>query len=280
MKKQPFSSAVRLVVVTIVLTGSAQSQQPPAENAQKPSTPSAQAAPAAKENAPVAALSTPKDKASYALGMSLGNNLHRQGADVDPAILFQGLKDSLAAGKTLLTEDEARRALAEFQSELRKKQQEQARLLGEENKKKGDAFLATNKVKEGVVTLPSGLQYKILQEGAGPKPKATDEVVCNYRGTLIDSTEFDSSYKRGQPSTFPVNRVIKGWQEALQLMPVGSKWQLFVPPELAYGERGGGSTIGPNSTLVFEIELLSIKEKPSAEPPVEKPADKPPEKRP
>jgi len=280
MKKQPFSSAVRLVVVTIVLTGSAQSQQPPAGNAQKPSTPSAQAAPAAKENPPVAALSTPQDKASYALGMSLGNNLHRQGAEVDPAILFQGLKDSLAAGKTLLTEDEARSALAEFQSELRKKQQEQARLLGEENKKKGDAFLGANKVKEGVVTLPSGLQYKILQEGAGPKPKATDQVVCNYRGTLIDSTEFDSSYKRGQPSTFPVNRVIKGWQEALQLMPVGSKWQLFVPPELAYGERGGGSTIGPNSTLLFEIELLSIKEKPPAEHPVEKPADKPPEKHP
>ena len=127
--------------------------------------------------------------------------------------------------------------------------------------KKGEEFLAENETKEGVVALPSGLQYKVLQGGTGPKPTATDSVVCNYRGTLLDDTEFDSSYKRGQPATFPVTGVIKGWTEALQLMPVGSKWQLFVPSELAYGERGAGGQIGPNATLIFEVELLSIQNK-------------------
>ena len=130
----------------------------------------------------------------------------------------------------------------------------------ETNKKEGDAFLAANKTKEGVVTLPSGLQYKVLVAETGPKPSATDSVVCNYKGTLLDNTEFDSSYKRGQPATFPVSGVIKGWTEALQLMPVGSKWQLFIPPDLAYGERGQGP-IGPNATLVFEVELMSIQAK-------------------
>jgi FKBP-type peptidyl-prolyl cis-trans isomerase FklB len=131
----------------------------------------------------------------------------------------------------------------------------------EPNKKAGDAFLAANKTKEGVVTLPSGLQYKILKEGTGPKPTPADSVVCNYRGTLIDGKEFDSSYKRGQPATFPVGQVIKGWTEALQLMPVGSKWQLFVPADLAYGDRGAGPDIGPGATLIFEVELISIKGK-------------------
>jgi FKBP-type peptidyl-prolyl cis-trans isomerase len=129
------------------------------------------------------------------------------------------------------------------------------------NKKEGDAFLAANKAKEGVVTLPSGLQYKIITAGTGPKPAATDSVVCNYRGTLIKGTEFDSSYKHGEPVTFTVNGVIKGWTEALQLMPVGSKWQLFIPSDLAYGDRGAGADIGPGSTLIFEVELLSIADK-------------------
>jgi FKBP-type peptidyl-prolyl cis-trans isomerase FklB len=130
---------------------------------------------------------------------------------------------------------------------------------GAANKKEGDAFLAANKTKEGVVTLPSGLQYKILKAGTGPKPKTTDTVISNYKGTLINGTEFDSSYKRGQPATFPVGQVIKGWTEALQLMPVGSKWQIFVPADLAYGQRGAGPDIGPNATLIFEVELMSIK---------------------
>ena len=132
---------------------------------------------------------------------------------------------------------------------------------GAANSKEGTAFLAANKSKEGVVTLPSGLQYKILKAGTGPKPTASDTVVCNYSGTLISGKEFDSSYKRGQPATFPVSGVIKGWTEALQLMPVGSKWQLFIPSDLAYGERGAGGDIGPDSTLIFEVELLSIQDK-------------------
>jgi FKBP-type peptidyl-prolyl cis-trans isomerase FklB len=161
----------------------------------------------------------------------------------------------------LLTEEEARAAIMHLQAQLRQKQIEAMKLAGEKNQKAGEAFLAENKKKEGVVTLPSGLQYKILKAGEGKKPTAEDTVVCNYRGTLIDGTEFDSSYKRGEPATFPVRGVIKGWTEALQLMPVGSKWQLFIPPTLAYGERGAGAQIGPDATLIFEVELISIKEK-------------------
>jgi len=151
---------------------------------------------------------------------------------------------------------------------VRSKQQEKMKVAGELNKKEGVEFLAANKSKEGVVILPSGLQYKILTEGTGPKPTASDTVVCNYRGTLISGAEFDSSYKRGQPASFPVNGVIKGWTEALQLMPVGSKWQLFVPAELGYGDRGAGADIGPGATLIFEVELLSIqsKDKPEGAP--------------
>jgi FKBP-type peptidyl-prolyl cis-trans isomerase len=160
-----------------------------------------------------------------------------------------------------MTEDEARAAMMAVQTELRKKQQEKMQEAGAANKKEGESFLAANKTKDDVVTLPSGLQYKILTQGTGPKPTASDSVVCNYRGTLINGAEFDSSYKRGQPATFPVGGVIKGWTEALQLMPVGSKWQLFVPSDLAYGERGSGPNIGPDSTLVFEVELLSIEDK-------------------
>ena len=190
--------------------------------------------------------------------MNVGTNLQRQSLDVDPAILLQGLKDGLAGSKPLLTEEEARTLLTQLQEDMRKKQAEKAQQMGAANKTEGEAFLAANKNKEGVVTLPSGLQYKILKTGTGPKPTASDSVVCNYRGTLINGTEFDSSYKRGQPATFPVNGVIKGWTEALQLMPVGSKWQLFVPASLAYGDRGAGADIGPNATLIFEVELLSI----------------------
>lgn len=235
-------------------------QQTPAPKAHAAPTTRARRAPAAKTQT-VPALTTQKDKFSYALGMNLGTNLHKQSVPVDPNILLRGLKDALAGGKTALTEDQARAALMEVQSEMRKKQQAEMQAAGEESKKEGDAFLAANKAKEGVVTLPSGLQYKILTQGTGPKPTATDSVVCNYRGTLINGTEFDSSYKRGEPATFPVSGVIKGWTEALQLMPVGSKWQLFVPSDLAYGERSPGPEIGPDSTLIFEVELLSIQNK-------------------
>jgi FKBP-type peptidyl-prolyl cis-trans isomerase FklB len=160
-----------------------------------------------------------------------------------------------------MSDDEVKTTLTALQADMRKKQEEKMQLLGETNKKAGEDFLAANKTKDGIVTLPSGLQYKILTAGTGPKPTLTDSVVCNYKGTLLDGTEFDSSFKRGQPATFPVGQVIKGWTEALQLMPVGSKWQLFIPSDMAYGPRGSGPTIGPNSTLIFEVELISIKGK-------------------
>lgn len=239
-----------------------------ASAAQSQATPATSPSPAPAAESP---LKTEKDKVSYAIGMNIGANFKRQGIDVDPALFMQGLKDSSSGGKTLLTEQEERAVLTQFQGELRAKMEEKAKEAAETNKKEGDAFLAANKLKQGVVTLPSGLQYKILKEGTGPKPTAGDTVECNYRGTLINGTEFDSSYKRGQPAKFPVTGVIKGWTEALQLMPVGSKWQLFIPPDLAYGERGTpGGEIGPNSTLIFEVELLNIEPKPGDKKPEEK----------
>ena len=213
------------------------------------------------------ALPTQKDKNSYAIGMNIGKGLHQESVDVDPAVLMRGLQDAMSGGKTLLTDEEAKATITQLQGEIRQKMEAKAQAAGEANKKEGDAYLAANKTKAGVVTLPSGLQYKILKAGTGPKPTATDSVVCDYKGTLIDGTEFDSSYKRGQPATFPVNGVIKGWTEALQLMPVGSQWQLVVPADLAYGARGAGDKIGPNSTLIFEVELHSIEApKPAATP--------------
>jgi FKBP-type peptidyl-prolyl cis-trans isomerase len=191
----------------------------------------------------------------------MAETFKKESVPYDPAILARGLKDGLSGSKTLLTDDEAQAAIKAVQEEVGKKQQEKMQEAAAANKKEGAAFLAASKGKEGIVALPSGLEYKIVKEGTGPKPTASDTVVCNYRGTLIDGKEFDSSYKRGQPATFPVNGVIKGWTEALQLMPVGSKWQLFIPPDLAYGDRGAGADIGPDSTLVFEVELLSIQEK-------------------
>jgi len=253
------------LAAAVLVVGLQAQQTPPAKPKPAPASPAhkstATKSPGAKSAAPAPlALKTEKDKFSYALGMNLGNSLHRQSVPVDPAILLRGLKDALA-GKTLMTDDDARAALKAVQTEMQKKMQETMRAAGAANKKEGDAFLATNKTKEGVTTLPSGLQYKILTAGTGPKPTATDSVVCNYRGTLINGKEFDSSYKRGEPATFPVNGVIKGWTEALQLMPVGSKWQLFVPADLAYGDRGAGTDIGPGSTLIFEVELVSIQDK-------------------
>jgi len=259
------AAGVVLLGSAVAQTSAAPSQTPPAKKPAAPAakkSPSAAAKTAASKDEPVTALTTNKQKASYAIGMNWGTGLHRQNIDVDSAALIQGMKDALAGGKTLLTEDEARTALMQLQKEVQEKQQAKAAAEGDANKKEGEAFLAANKSKEGVVTLPSGLQYKILKEGTGPKPTATDSVVCNYKGTLINGTEFDSSYKRGEPATFPVTGVIKGWTEALQLMPVGSKWQLFIPSDLAYGPRGTpGGPIGPNATLIFEVELISIKDK-------------------
>jgi FKBP-type peptidyl-prolyl cis-trans isomerase len=272
-----FTRVVPILAAGMMLLGNVQAQETPAAKTEQapakaqPAAPAKPKAPATKSGAAkapatgAAVLKTKKDKFSYALGMNVGANLgtslRKQAVDFDPNMVAQGLKTSLAGGKTLMTQEEAQTLLKEVQTDMLKKQQEKMQVVGEANKKEGEAFLAANKGKEGVVTLPSGLEYKILKEGNGPKPAATDSVVCNYRGTLINGTEFDSSYKRGEPATFPVNGVIKGWTEALQLMPVGSKWQLFIPSSMAYAERGAGADIGPNATLIFEVELMSIQPK-------------------
>ncbi len=195
-------------------------------------------------------LKTTKDKASYALGINIGKSLKAQALDVDLTLLLKGLQDSMG-GEPLLADTECREVIMAYQKEARS-------ASIDKNKKEGETFLAENKAKPGIVTLPSGLQYKVITAGTGEKPKPTDKVKTHYRGTLISGKEFDSSYKRGEPATFGVTQVIKGWTEALQLMPVGSKWQLYIPSELAYGERGAGADIGPNSTLIFDIELISI----------------------
>ncbi len=200
----------------------------------------------------------PKDKISYSIGMDIGNSFKRQSIEINPDLLAKGIKDVLSGGKTLLSDDEVREVLVALQDQMRAKEETRMKDSGDKNKKEGDAYLSQNKKKDGVVTLPSGLQYKVLTAGTGAKPKKTDTVTTHYRGTLVDGTEFDSSYKRGEPATFPVGGVIPGWTEALQLMPQGSKWQLVIPSDLAYGPRGVGGAIGPNSTLVFEVELLKI----------------------
>ncbi|RCK73567.1 MAG: FKBP-type peptidyl-prolyl cis-trans isomerase FkpA precursor [Ignavibacteriae bacterium] len=190
--------------------------------------------------------------------MDIGKNLKNQKIEVVPEVLAQGIKDILDSNQTLLTEEQAQEVISALQQELMAKHQEMVEMQKEKNKKAGDEFLAENKKKAGVMTLPSGLQYKVLKMGTGAKPKATDKVTVHYKGTLIDGTEFDNSYTRGEPATFAVNQVIKGWTEALQLMPVGSKWIIYLPPDLAYGEQGAGQVIEPNSTLIFEVELIKI----------------------
>ena len=185
--------------------------------------------------------------------------------DVDPALIRRGIQDGIGGGKLALTDEEMKAALTALSADLKKKADAESAAVGDANKKEGDTFLATNKSKDGVQTLPDGLQYKVLTAGNGPKPTATDTVVCNYKGTLINGTEFDSSYKRGQPVTFPVGQVIKGWTEVLQMMPTGSKWEVYIPSDLAYGPQGPGrGPIGPNQTLIFEIELVSIQPKAAA----------------
>jgi len=269
---------LQLLAAGMMLLGIAPAQQTPAATPNPPASgqaASAQASTAAKKPASTTAtkkatttakpaapvvLKTDKDKESYAMGMNLGLGLHRQGMTLDSALVARGMKDAMTGGKTALTEDEARAVIQKLQGDVRQKMEAKAKEEGAANRKEGEDFLTANKTKEGVVALPSGLQYKILTAGTGPKPATTDTVTCNYRGTLISGKEFDSSYKRGQPASFPVSGVIKGWTEALQLMPVGSKWQLFIPPDLAYGDRGAGQDIGPGETLIFEVELLSIGE--------------------
>lgn len=199
-----------------------------------------------------------KDKVSYSIGLDIGNTLKRQTIDVNQDVLARGIQDGLTDKTPLMTKDQIKETMVAFQKELGEKQQAARKVAGEKNKAAGDKFLAENKKKDGVKTTADGLQYKVLKQGTGPKPTANDNVKVNYRGTTIDGTEFDSSYKRGEPATFPVNRVIKGWTEGLQLMNVGSKYQFVIPSDLAYGEHGAGQEIGPNSTLIFDVELLQV----------------------
>lgn len=204
------------------------------------------------------AVTTEDEKISYSLGYNIGQNLKRD-FDVNMASFFQGFKESQGKGESTLTQEEMKEAMTVFQNKMREKQMAQMKVVAQDNKAKGEAYLAANKGKEGVVTLGSGLQYRVITSGDGAIPQASDTVECHYKGTTIDGKEFDSSYKRGKPASFQVGGVIKGWTEALQLMKVGSKWELFIPSELAYGDRGAGKAIAPGSTLLFEVELLNIK---------------------
>ncbi|MFZ1134823.1 MAG: FKBP-type peptidyl-prolyl cis-trans isomerase [Candidatus Korobacteraceae bacterium] len=267
MRKLSVTAAATLTV-GILMLGNLVAQQTPAtttkpapaktSTAAKPAT-----ATAAKKPAPLT-LTTQKDKVSYAIGMNIGESMKKDSLDINTDILARGMKDAMSGAKPLLTDEQAKQVMTELRTQVTQKKEMEAKQISDANKQAGQQFLATNKSKPGVVALPSGLQYKILKEGTGPKPAATDTVVCNYRGTLINGTEFDSSYKGGQPATFPVDKVIKGWTEALQLMPVGSKWEVYVPSDMAYGERSPGPEIGPNSTLIFEIDLMSIQDKNAA----------------
>jgi len=203
-------------------------------------------------------LKTQKDMESYAIGVDLARNFKRQGIGIDLDIVIRGMKDVMAGNKLLLNEEVLKTSLNVYTAQLLQEKAAARVIAGQDNKKSGETFLAENKTKEGVVSLPSGLQYKILKAGDGKKPTEADTVECRYRGTLINGTEFDSSDRSGQPATLKVSEVISGWREALKLMPVGSRWQLFIPPQLAYGQRGSGR-VGPYETIVYEIELVGIK---------------------
>ena len=199
-----------------------------------------------------------EQKLSYMLGQQIGNNIKESPTEIDIDIFVSGIRDSLKGNKSLLSEEETNQVRQEFSRQVQETRNQKMAALSGKNLKDGEAFLAENKKKEGIVTTDSGLQYKVLKQGDGPKPQSTDKVTVHYRGTLLDGTEFDSSYKRGQPASFQVGGVIRGWTEALQLMNVGSKYQLFIPAGLAYGQRGAGQRIGPNSMLIFDVELLNI----------------------
>jgi FKBP-type peptidyl-prolyl cis-trans isomerase FklB len=205
-------------------------------------------------------LKNQKEKASYSLGYKIGQDFKQQGIEIAPDVLLQGMKDALAGGKTALTEDQMREALMGLQKEVMAKQQEQYEKLAEKNLEESKKFLLENRKKKGVKTTTTGLQYKVVEKGTGKKPGPEDTVTVHYRGRLIDGTEFDSSFKRNEPATFPVKGVIAGWTEALQMMKEGAKWQLFIPADLAYGEKGVPG-IGPNSVLIFDVELLKVGKK-------------------
>jgi FKBP-type peptidyl-prolyl cis-trans isomerase FklB len=203
-------------------------------------------------------LKNENDKISYSVGYQVGSDFKRQGVDLNTDLMVKGVQDAMSGGKPLMTQEEMNKTLVDLKKKIVGEEQEERKKAAEKNLAEGKKFLEANAKKEGVKTLPSGLQYKVIKAGSGTSPGKTDSVTVNYRGTLVDGTEFDSSYARGNPATFQVNRVIAGWTEALQRMKPGAKWQLFIPANLAYGERGAGSRIGPNSALIFEVELISV----------------------
>jgi FKBP-type peptidyl-prolyl cis-trans isomerase len=215
---------------------------------------------------PVADLKTDKQKFSYGLGFQIASGVRENGiaSELDIGAVLSGVADAMSGNKLAFDEADLKQVMERYGKEIVQRQKDKNKSVGEKNKKDGEAFLAANKSKEGVKTLASGLQYKVLKSGNGATPGPTDMVLAHYHGTLIDGTVFDSSVKRGEPAEFPVNRVIKGWTEALQLMKVGDKWQLFVPAALAYGDESRGEKIGPNSVLIFEVELKDVKKQPSA----------------
>ncbi len=204
-------------------------------------------------------LTTDKDKLSYSIGADLGKNFKTQGIDINPEVLAKGMQDGMSGAQLILTEQQMKDVLNKFQKDLMAKRSAEFNKKSEENKTKGESFLKENKAKPGVVVLPSGLQYKIIETGSGAKPSKSDTVTVEYTGRLIDGTVFDSTEKTGKPATFQVSQVIPGWTEALQLMPAGSTWEIYVPSGLAYGPRSVGGPIGPNETLIFKIHLISVK---------------------
>lgn len=250
MKKLSTLAALLLLAGTSAASAQQSAQQPAQKPAQPSAQPQAQAAPGNKPQ-------SLDQKASYIIGYNLGSSLKQQEIAVTSDLIIQGLRDGLGGAQALLTDEEMQAAMTEFQQSLMARQQEQMQAAASKNQKEADEFLAANKGKQGVVTTASGLQYQILQQGTGATPKETDKVTVHYKGTLADGTVFDSSYDRGQPAQFIVNQVIPGWVEAMQLLKVGSKARLFIPPALAYGENGAGQEIGPNAMLIFEVELLN-----------------------
>ena len=256
--RKPFAFTAAMF---LAVSGAALAQGQPTAKPAAPAQPQAQGqqtaqpAPAQNQGKKPEAL---QDRASYIIGLNLGKSLKAQEIPITLDLIVQGLRDGVAGSSPLLTEEEIQAAMQSFQQEIMAKQEAQMKVTSDKNKQASDAFLAENKKKQGVTTTASGLQYEVITPGSGESPKATDQVTVHYRGTLTDGTVFDSSYDRGEPATFPVNGVIKGWVEALQLMKPGAKYKLYIPPDLAYGDRGAGGVIGPNQALVFEVELISI----------------------
>ncbi len=253
MKSKTLLSACAVALVLMACDSS--QNAPSAQTAQEPAPSQPAAAATSDATPPAAALQSDKQKFSYTIGYQLGQSVMRDSLDVDGPALVRAVQDSLGGKPPQLSTDEMKAAVIAYRQKLIDERNATAQV----NKKTGDEFLAANKTKEGVVTLPSGLQYRVIKEGNGKTPGPEDTVVVNYRGTLIDGTEFDSSYKRGEPTTLQVNKIIPGWKEALQLMKQGANWQLVVPPDLAYGERGAGNAIGPNETLIFDVDLVEVK---------------------